>query len=203
MRHRGLLVLAVLVLLAPTSVAAQPVGGGFKGGVIFADLPNLDQVIENSMGTSMRTGFAFGGFLTFGERFVLQPEVLYAQKGATAEEFGLELKVEIAMLEVPVLARYNFGTGSTRGYVFGGPSFNFKLDAVMKAEFEGEEEEEDLDDDVESFEFAIVVGAGVEFGPVLVEGRFSEGFTDLAKDEEDFDDELRSRTFAVLVGFRF
>jgi len=39
----------------------------------------------------------------------------------------------------------------------------------------GQSEEEDISDDVEDFEFAVVFGGGVEFGPLLLEARWSEG----------------------------
>lgn len=203
MRHRVLLVFAALLLVAPGWAWAQPVTGGVKAGVVFADLTNFEAALEDAMSTSMRTGFIGGGFVTFGEPFAVQAEVLYTQKGTKAEELGVDVEVAIDQIEIPVLARYTFGTGTTRGYVFGGPSFDFKVDAKLKASFEGEDEEEDIDEDVETFEFAIVVGGGVEFGHFLVEGRFSLGLTDLVKDDEDFDESIRNRTFAILGGVRF
>jgi hypothetical protein len=203
MRHRGLLVVGLVVFLMPTLSAGQSVTGGAKAGVIFADVPNFGDVMESS--TAMRTGLVAGGFLTWGISggFAVQPEVLYAQKGMKLDEPGVSASVELSYLDVPVLARYTFGKGSTRGYVFGGPSFNFKLDAKAKSSFEGQDEEEDIGEDIESFEFALVVGAGVEFGHFLVEGRFSEGLTNLAKDDEDLEETLKNRTFAILAGFRF
>jgi hypothetical protein len=203
MRRRLLLVFATLLLIAPGWVGAQPVTGGVKAGVVFADLTNFEAALEDAMSTSMRTGFIGGGFVTFGEPFAVQAEVLYTQKGTKAEELGVDVEVDIDQIEIPVLARYTFGTGATRGYVFGGPSFDFKVDAKLKASFEGEDEEEDIDEDVETFEFAIVVGGGVEFGHFLVEARYSMGLTDLVKDNEDFDESIRNRTFAILGGVRF
>lgn len=203
MRHRGVLLLAALVLIAPGWAWAQPVTAGVKAGVVFADLTNFEDAIGDVMSTSMRTGFTGGGFVTFGDPFAVQAEVLYTQKGATADEAGLEVKVEIDQIEIPVLARYTFGAGATRGYVFGGPSFDFKVDAKIKASFEGQDEEEDIDEDIESFEFALVFGGGVEFGHFLVEGRVSFGLTDLAKNDEGMEESIRTRTYAILGGVRF
>lgn len=203
MRHRVLLVFAALLLIAPAWAWAQPVTAGVKAGVVFADLTNFEDALEDATSTSMRTGFTGGGFITFGDPFAVQAEVLYTQKGTKADESGLEVEVDIDQIEIPVLARYTFGTGTTRGYVFGGPSFDFKVEAKVKASFEGEEEEEDIGDDVESFEFAIVFGGGVEFGHFLVEGRVSLGLTDLVKDDDEFDESIRNRTFAIMGGVRF
>jgi hypothetical protein len=203
MQHRGLLALGLVVFLMPALSAAQSVTGGAKAGVVFANIPDFGDVMEAS--TSMRTGLIAGGFLTWSTSggFGVQPEALYVQKGVKLDEPGITASVELSYLDVPVLARYTFGKGTTRGFVFGGPSFNFKLDAKAKSSFEGQDEEEDIDEDVESFEFALVVGAGVEFGHFLVEGRFAEGLTNLVKDDEDMEETLKNRTFAILAGFRF
>lgn len=203
MRYRALITIGLLAHVVPLPAAAQPVTGGIKAGVVFASVPNFESVTDLS--TSVRTGVTGGGFVRFaiGKRFALQPEVLYTQKGVEGEESGAKITVELAYLEVPLLARYDFGAGTTRGYVFGGPSFALELDAVSKSSFGGESHEEDIGDDVERFEFALVAGAGVEFGRFLVEGRYSEGLTDIPKGDTDLDESLRSRTFAILAGIRF
>jgi hypothetical protein len=209
MVNRNIAVALLLAALVPVPAAAQNVGGGVKAGVVFADVPKLDEFTDLS-GTDVRVGFSGGGFLTWSlnPTFAVQPEVLFTQKGAkqSGSESGIdyEFDVEVWYLEVPVLARANFGGGAARGYVFGGPSFNFKLDARASTDIAGESEEEDIGEDVESFEFALVFGGGAEFGRFLVEGRWIEGLTNVAKDEEeDVMVDLKTRTFAILFGVRF
>jgi hypothetical protein len=82
MSIRALVVTACCVLLLPLGAAAQSVGGGVKGGVTLADVPNsLDAFDEPGASTSLRVGFAAGGFLSirFGGGFSIQPEVLFTQ----------------------------------------------------------------------------------------------------------------------------
>jgi hypothetical protein len=207
MSIRSLVVTACCITLLPLGVAAQSVGGGIKGGLTLGDVPNsLDNFDEPGASTSLRVGFAAGGFLAirFGGGFSIQPEVLFTQKGVKLEvsESGLsgDVTYKADYLDVPILARYTFGKG-LRGYVFIGPSLDFKLNAKMKVGILGESEEEDISEDVEDFEFALAFGGGVELGPVLLEARWSEGLTNLntAKDEP----ELKSRTILFLFGFRF
>jgi len=207
---RPLAVSVCVLALIPAGGAAQSVGGGVKAGLSLGDIPEVGDVLEvGNFDTSLRTGFAVGGFLTwqFEGGFALQPEVVYVQKGVeltfVEDSVSVDGEVETDFVDVPVLARYTFGQGGARGYVFAGPSFDFKVNAKAKASVMGEAEEEDLDDEVESFEFALVFGGGVEFGPVLLEARWSEGLTNLAKEATADDPDVKSRTFLVLGGIRF
>jgi len=207
---RLLVVSACVLALAPAGGAAQSVGGGIKGGLSLGDIPEVGDVLDvEGFDTSLRTGFAAGGFLTwqFEGGFAIQPEVIYTQKGVELtfleDSLSLDGEVEADFVDVPVLARYTFGQGGTRGYVFAGPSFDFKVNAKAKASAMGISEEEDLDDDTEDFEFALVFGGGVEFGPVLLEARWSEGLTNLAKGPEADTADVKSRTFLILGGIRF
>lgn len=207
MSMRTVVVAACLLVLLPVSAAAQ-VGGGVKGGLTLGDVPNwADSFDEAGLSSGQRMGFAAGGFLTIslGSGFMIQPEVLYTQKGKKfdvgADGSSGIFKFEADYVDVPILARLTFGK-VVRGYVFAGPSMDFKLSAKMTTAIVGEsEEEEDISDEIENFEFAMVFGGGVEFGPLLLEARWSEGLTNLAKDADAPD--LKSRTFLFLAGLRF
>jgi hypothetical protein len=210
MMIRLLAVSACVLALIPAEGAAQSVGGGIKGGLSLGDVPEVGNVLDvEGFDTSLRTGFAVGGFLTwrFESGFAIQPEVLYTQKGVkltfVEDSLSVDGEVKADFVDVPVLARYTFGQGGTRGYVFAGPSFDFKVNAKVKASAMGMSEEEDLDDEVESFEFALVFGGGVEFGPVLLEARWSEGLTNLAKEPDGDASDVKTRTFLILGGVRF
>ena len=197
------LVLAVCVVaLLPGVAAAQQVSGGVKAGLALADLPN---VLEAGDSTSLRTGVAVGGFLSvrFGDGFAIQPEVLYTQKGVRIADNTAQGAVNLDFVDVPVLARYTFGKGKARGFVLGGPSFDFKTRAKVNFTSDGRSEEEDISSDVETFEFALVFGGGVEIGRFTVEARWSEGLTNLLKDSTGDPENIKSRTFLVLGGVRF
>ena len=200
-----------IVALLPCGTAAQAVGGGVKGGLALGDVPNIDEEVTDVSGvsTDRRIGFAAGGFLTwrFESGLAIQPEVLYTQKGVkvTGSEGGVsaEIRLKTDFVDVPILARYTFGK-VVRGYLFAGPSFDFKVSAKVEMQALGQSEEEEISDDVESFEFALVFGGGVELGPLLVEGRWSEGLTDLAKESDgEGPTDIKTRTILFLAGFRF
>jgi hypothetical protein len=210
MSIRSLVIAACCIAILPFGAAAQQVGGGVKGGLSLGDFRNItDELEDPGATTALRIGYAVGGFLAirFDNGFSLQPEVIYTQKGVKVDlgedTIVADIKFKADYLDVPILARYTFGKG-LRGYVFAGPSLDFKLNAKVESDILGESDEEDISDDVESFEFAVVVGGGIEIGPLLLEARWSEGLTNLSKAVEgETTSDVKSRTYLFLVGFRF
>jgi hypothetical protein len=201
---RLLMITAFIALLTPRPVVAQQVGGGVKGGVALGDIPNFGD--SNAADTSERTGFAAGGFLMvrFPNGFAIQPEFLYTQKGIKISVPSTsDASLRTDFLDVPVLARFTFGK-VVRGYVFAGPSFDFRLSAKVKLSGVGGGED-DISSSVKPFEVAFVAGGGVELGPILLEARWSEGLTDLFKDTPATisTPKLKTRTILFLGGFRF
>jgi hypothetical protein len=198
---------ACVVVLLPGAAAAQQVGGGVKAGVALGDIPNAAQALEGETGvdTQQRIGFAAGAFamVRFKNGFAIQPEFLYTQKGVKIAEGGsTAMTIKTDFVDVPLLARYTFGKG-VRGYVFAGPSFDFKVSAKAKMGSVLGSDEQDLSEDVKTFEFAVVFGGGVELGPILLEGRWSEGLTNLDAQAMSDSPSVKTRTILFLAGLRF
>ena len=202
------LILAAFAMTVPAGTASGQVGGGVKAGVTLGDIPNASDALEamTVVDSKQRIGFAAGAFVMvkFQNGFAIQPEFLYTQKGAKYDVAGTvgNAVIKIDFLDVPLLARYTFGKG-VRGYLFGGPSFDFKLNAKAKTSGMPGSDEEDIGEDVKTFEFAVVFGGGVEFGPILFEARWSEGLTNLDAAPETGSPNIKTRTILFLAGLRF
>jgi outer membrane protein with beta-barrel domain len=199
MRSAVLAVVAVAVMTA-SSAAAQEMTYGVKGGVNFANL-RFDDAEDTSFDD--RIGLAAGGYVTIplAGRLSVQPEVLFSQKGAKFDELGARGRLELDYLDVPVLMRYSFGRW--RGFhVFGGPSIGLKLKARAVAEFAGEEDETDIGDDVETIDFGVAAGAGIEIGRFTIDGRYVLGLSNVNAVEAE-QAKIRTRVYAGMVGFRF
>ena len=132
----------------------------------------------------------------------LQPEAVYSQKGAQTEEFGIAAKALLDYLEVPVLARVTRGTGGRRYYVIGGPAIGVLLRARTRADFGGAVEEIDIKDDVETLDWSVIAGGGVEFGSIVVDARYVHGLGDIDADTTD-GLTIRNRAVSFTVGLRF
>jgi hypothetical protein len=203
---RILSALMAVALFGSGSVAmAQGVSGGVKGGVSFATL-SADS--SEDVDLDRRTGIVAGGFVTWpiGERFGLQLEGLYSQKGAAFNQSGAKGTTKLDYFEVPVLlvaSTAPLRPGGTSLQFFGGPSVAFKVSSKVSGSFQGETNEFDIpDEDIESVDVGVVVGAGVTFGHVLVEGRYTVGLSNINGDTSD-PTKVRNRSLAILAGVRF
>ena len=201
----ALLGAAALVLSQPA--AGQTVRGGIKGGLSLADIPVLTESFkdEGAVDLRYRYGVIVGGFATIrlADWVAFQPEALYTQKGMHGRDpSGADdvFEARVDYVDVPMLIRLQPSSG--RGvYAVAGPSVNFNIAAKLVDE--GDNDETDIKDDIESVEVGLVVGVGLQLSKFLVEGRYAEGLTNIAKDPDPEEDSYRNRSFAIMVGVRF
>ena len=198
-----ILTTALLVTICfGASAHAQGLEKGVRGGVNFTTTVISGEGDVGAVDWQLRG--VFGGFVTwrFTRWLELQPEVLYAMKGASSEEF-VETKLLLDYLEVPVLVRVTRGdAGATRYYVAGGPSVGLLLRARTRADFGGSTEEIDIKDELENVDFGLVVAGGIEFGAIVVDGRYTHGLTNIDQASRGVD-EIKNRAVSVTVGIKF
>ena len=199
MKRKVAAILLAIVALAASPTYAQ-VTGGFKIGVNFADLSFEDE--EGEQEFDSRTGLVVGGFVDVpvAPGFSFQPEFLYSQKGAkfTDDFDDTEFTIKYDVFQIPLLAKFNFGANDApvQGFIVAGPALAFKTSAKITAEDDAFEDE-DLDDEVESFDFSGIIGAGVKFGMASVEVRYDHGFRNIDSEDQA---EIKTKTFSVLFG---
>ena len=114
------------------------------------------------------------------------------------------LDIRVRYLEIPLLARADFGAPGSRARVFvvGGAAPAVKLSARAKADIAGEEETADVGDATEWLDLGLVGGVGVELGRALIEARYTHGLLEINTDDNDPNDSIQNRVFSVTVGFR-
>jgi len=196
--------------------------------------PEEEFGIENELSTG--TGFAIGvGYnYTIGNIgksvFSVQPELYFIQKGFNATtkgemyegeaifDYTADQKYKINYFEVPLLARFEFGSGNTKFSFLAGPSLGYGLGGKMKGTLTLDDGYDTYKQDIESdikfgdapvndeeiedlyfdnrLDFGAVVGAGVTFSnKVIVEARYGLGFTNLSDDNDS-----ANRTIQFSVG---
>jgi hypothetical protein len=206
MNARVAFVVAVFLIL-PASAFAQDVG--VKAGINLASLtPEEDENPDTSRHRGLVAGVWFRKASTGGVSF--QVEGLFSEKGVTFDRVVIDddtigsLDVRVRYIEIPLLARADFGAPSstTRVFIVGGAAPAFRLSARTKAEFEGQEESRDIDDDTEPLDLGLVGGLGMELGRALIEARYTHGLLWINKDDNDPNDRIKNRVFGVTVGFR-
>jgi hypothetical protein len=198
---RVLSAVLALVLLGASVATAQEPSWGLKGGINLATLSSDE---EPSPDLNYRVGLVAGGFFTWpvGARFDIQPEGLFSQQGATGDEEGIDAKIKLDYLVVPILMRYKTATSGGALVLFAGPSLGVKLSAKATAESAGQSFTDDIDELIETFDYGIVFGGGFEAGRFTIDGRYTWGFGNVNADPDDTA-KVRNRVISILGGVRF
>jgi len=200
-----LILVLLLVSVVPAPAAAQSVQSGIKGGITLATVPEIAQALDFDASTSgFRPGVVAGLFVAFGANdwFAIQPELLYVQKGVDLEVPVGRLRLETDYVEIPVLAKLAGGRG-LRAYLFGGPTFAWRLNARAITEVGSVSSEEDATEDVRRTDVGFALGGGIELGFLLVEARLTEGLTPINEPTAEIDRDVRNRVFAFMAGIKF
>jgi hypothetical protein len=204
MKHRFTTLLVVMLTIA-VSLASARITGGLKAGMNLANIHGDD--IEDS---KFKVGFCGGGFVAFGlgKVVVIQPELLYSQKGAKWQEeyIGETGKVTFKFnyLEMPVFIKMIVPVqGKVKPSFFLGPYFGIMITGPRgELEVDGTTIEEDLEG-VKDTDFGVVFGGGLDFvlgkGKIVFDVRYGLGLTTL--DEEGAD--VKNNVFSFLVGYSF
>jgi len=184
-----------------TTAGAQGLEYGVKGGVNLSTFHS--EIAGESTPYDLLTGFSVGASITWplGNRLALEPEVLFSQKGAKADAAGGTLTQRVEYLEVPVLGTYRiFGGPDRHVSAVGGVSIGWRLRAKARASFGTDTLEQDITDDVKSSDFGVVGGAAYHRDRLVIEGRYTFGFTDL---DEDADVRVKNRSLSIRARWRF
>ena len=199
----------VIIVLA---IAIQPIFAqddamqfGVKAGLNLANI-SFDPEPEG-VSFDAATKFGLGGIMLYplSEVLDLQVEAMYLFKGSKVDVFGDVIVVEFnfTYLSVPVMGRYNLGSGDTSPYIVVGPEFGFLLSAKVKVD----DEEEDIKDTTKSIDLGLNIGAGVSMDmgtmPVFAEVRYSLGLSDIKDDPDDPDTTAKTTGIQLFVGMMF
>jgi len=202
------MVMAVLVPVfaasGATAFAQDTVAVGVKGGAAFATLRFENEEEARTSTSDTRPGFIGGLFVVWpaDHTFALQTEALFSQKGAKFEGPNFSARTTINYIEAPVLLRISSATSSGVSFHgFSGPSFGFWVSGETKSTVQGQEGIDEIDNDFKRFDLGLVVGAGVEFGRLIVDGRYTWGLLDIDKQIDE--STIRNRSFAFMTGVRF
>jgi hypothetical protein len=165
---------------------------------------------SDASGVKSRTTFYAGGALTIplGASAFLQPEVLYAGKGAKASVVDttvgtIDGEFKMAYLEVPVLLGVNLATSGARPRIYAGPTVGLNLSCDIAASVSGLSLSASCSSvgmSVKSLDFGVTGGVGLSFpvgsGAFSIDGRYTLGLTKILENSN-----LKNQGFSVGAGF--
>jgi hypothetical protein len=192
----------LLLLVSAGSAQAQNLRFGARAGVNVATI-TVDPD-DGGVAFDARTGLVAGVFATWRALSWLevQPEVLYASKGAALEQEGIDVQLVLDYVEVPLLARISKRMPRVTVYAAAGPALAWRVAAKSRTVFSGATEEIDLADDVEPFDLGIAAGGGVEAGMFVIDVRYTFGLRDIDADKSDAVT-IKTRVLSLSAGIRF
>ncbi len=191
-RWRAVRWVGVGLLFVCLRAGAMGVGLGVQAGVNFAGMSS-----PSSISTSEQSGF-MGGInaeLRLTDDISIQPELMYVQRAiGFTDTNGTSVTAHYNCLELPILLKIKFLEG-VRPYVFGGPVGIINISRSVSANGATTS----LSLNPSSTDFAVDLGAGVEFGPLFVNLRYSIGIANINQNAGSWS----SRGIEILAGIEF
>jgi hypothetical protein len=210
MGRAATLVAICLMALARDAGAQERAAVGAQVGYSRADLTG-----ENSELVQSRQGAITGVYLHLPMNPVVsvRPEVLFSLKGGRTlalikgTSTTALVDIELAYLELPILARLTLPRGRFRPAVFGGPSAGVQIGCdfliITPADSTRVTCGQDNVTGVREWDFGWIAGASIEMHlprtTLTLQGRYSAGFRSVLEGAVD----LRNRGMAVLFGLMF
>jgi len=204
----ALFAIMLMMLLAPATWAQTGVSFGVKAGLNIADIKDLEEVDTVDEVTSEgKTGFIGGAYLKFPfGPFKLQAEGLYSIKGA---ETGFNLankvsEIKLTYFEVPLMLKYEFPTPGIKPFVYGGGSVSFLMAAEVR-DVVTNSEWVDIKDGMESLDYGLIVGGGVQIFNFSLDLRYNHGLANTVDDlgDDSLLAQAKNRTYSAMIGFKF
>jgi hypothetical protein len=191
---------AALLMCAVTAHAQSP-SVGIRAGVNLADL-SFSSETEVTDSKNL-TGLVAGVFVTvpLNDIVAFQPEALFSMQGTKFSDGGETARIKLDYFQVPLLGRFKLGKGSPVA-VLVGPTLGFRTRAKIDVEGALDDFDEDFEDEIKRFDLGLVTGVGVDVGRLVLDGRYTWGLTNIAKDSSD-PGTAKHRVFSASVGVRF
>jgi hypothetical protein len=192
---KRLLLPICLLLIGVVMAKAQSIGFGARAGLNFAN-----EKISSSFGSvspSTRTIIMLGGYakIMFTEKMGIQPELFYSGMGAkdSNPSSGTET-YKTNYLSLPVFFRYNV---TSQVHFLAGPQFGI----LLSAKYTDASGTTDIKSNFNSSDFAAVIGAGVDFGPLNAGLRYNFGLSNIAKNTTG-GETVKNTLFQIVAGFK-
>ena len=207
-----LLALACSARAVVAQTAAAPSQFEILAGVNLAKLSSSE---DDAGDVKMRTGLVAGVGLIkpLAPSWSFQPELTYSMKGAKVSDAGFELTSKLSYLEVPLLLRYDIGSGSSDGvrpFIHAGPALALKL----TCSFEGNDgtsnfstgcDDENGDGGAKTFDMGLMFGGGLAFRHMehtfSIGVRYNLGLLNIAKDNTGGD--TKNRVLSIVGTFEW
>lgn len=192
MKTKILLLALASVLLATTSVSAQKIHIGFKGGAA------INKLSGKSFKDEFSFGYHLGGFVEIGlgKKFAIQPEILFSQTNvdtsntfSSVYQFKQLNKVQLKYLSFPILLNIKPTKALTLQI---GPQFGILTNKSNTLLQNGQQA-------FKSGDFSMLGGVQVNIGHLGIYGRYAVGLSSI----NDIDNQEKWKNQSIQLGLSF
>ena len=207
------LIIIILLFSFANEIHAQM---GFRIGTNIATLnfAEEDEYLEIKSLIGLNIGALYE--MQLSEKFSLQGELHFIQKGTRAEEIDYDEKfwIRFNYIDLAIMSKYylaNIGE-STRLYLSATPYLGYAINGKYGEEYDGKTYSESInfkEDEIRRFDFGIGLGLGLNWNNWFLDIRYNIGLQDLDDYEEDFDDyydydfSVYHRGILIGIGYQF
>ncbi len=215
--HLKIIFIVFTLIEFTTPIYAQFASLGIKGGLNLSKLSYKDDL--QGYDFSFRKGINIGLFTEYQltDNLLIHSETIYSMRGTEygSEEISLlgmtipthKFVQKLNYFEIPLTIQYNFSINSRiTPKVFIGPVASFLLSAKIEYYEEGNKlGEADQKDDIKSFEYGIIIGAGTDYnlatGKIIFDLIYHYGINNINQVQQG--SKINSSTLSFNVGYGF
>ncbi|NQV01081.1 MAG: PorT family protein [Bacteroidia bacterium] len=157
----------------------------------------------DTVSSTFKSGFQIGVFVRIGKKFYVQPELYYTTQGGVFESntTNWQQKISIGSLDLPVLVGFKLlNAKAVNLRILAGPMASFVVNKSVKdaGGVLGPIENADIN----SINWAIQAGAGLDVLFMTLDVRYQIGLNNLIKDIDNATINSKNSVWVVSLGFK-
>lgn len=199
---KKILLLSLLAILSIGMVNAEPFFG-LRGGL------NISNYSEGD--ADSKVGFHAGMMMQYDlhPMIVLQPELLYTQRGASVEFTTLGIETEVSQtlhyVELPIFVKLDLGEGNMKVQPYLGPEFRYLIKGNQKITINGDEGDTNEIDGLNEFDYGMGAGIDLLFNTNMLVGvRYSMSMGEIFEEDSfGFQNDSKNTSLMVNLGFLY
>ena len=174
---------------------------GIKGGLNLAKMKF--EAANVDWATNSLTAFQVGlvGDFEISDPIYFNTGLLFSQKGTKLNVLGVDVKIPVNFLEIPLNIAYKYDLGEAKLYGQAGPFIGIALTGKTKSGDDEEDIEFGSDDDEwKRLDAGLNFGAGVEIAAVQLGVNYGLGLANLANEEDAM---IKTGVFSITAAYFF
>jgi hypothetical protein len=192
-----------LSLVTFTNANSQSIALGIEGGI---NISNIN--VTPTVTTDSRTGILVGGIIDINitKTITITSGLRYIMKGWSNTGEGVTYTDKLGYIEFPALLKVKFPLTEVKPYLIAGPTLGIKVSANESATNGTQTQDNDISSLVESTDFGLLFGAGIDFSvgnktSLFIQPAYSLGLSNILKNSTTTT--IKNYSIEITAGVKF